>query len=182
MSDPSGIAVDASGNIYISDYIDCRIRKVTTAGIISTIAGIGINGSTGDGGPAASAELNQPMDVLVDGSGNIFVVSLYGGIRKILPNGTITTISDSGSLLFPDQFALQANGYLVIADTADFQVKQLTTSGTLQVLAGNDGYRNSPNGTPAQIAWLESPQDVALDAAGNLTSPTNIWTTAASAK
>ena len=70
---PTGVAVDASGNIYIADYGNNRIRKVTIAGVISTIAGNGTAGYTGDGAAATSAELNRPAGVVVDASGNIFI-------------------------------------------------------------------------------------------------------------
>src|SRR5205085_1476375 len=95
---PSNVAVDAAGNIYIADASNHRIRKINTSGIISTIAGTITSGFSGDGGPATSAEINNPSDVKVDAAGNIYIAD-YGNnrIRKINTLGIISTIAGIGS-------------------------------------------------------------------------------------
>src|ERR1019366_7413550 len=91
LNSPRGIAVDGSGNLYIADWMNHRIRKVNSTGIITTIAGTGQFGFSGDGGPAIPAQLNEPLAVAVDGSGNMFVAdSQNQRIRKISANGIIT--------------------------------------------------------------------------------------------
>jgi len=128
-----GLAVDQAGNLYIADSAFNRIRKVTPDGIISTVAGPGIFGSLGDGGPAVQAQLNSPSAVVVDGGGNLLIAdSGTGRIRKVSPGGTITTIAGSGDdtqttsgdggpainarLSAPASLALDAAGDLFIAD------------------------------------------------------------------
>ena len=92
--DPDGVAVDSAGNIYISDLYNERIRKVNAKGIISTIAGNGTRGYSGDGGPATAAEMYYPGGIAVDGSGNVFFVDFNNNcIRKINTSGIISTFA-----------------------------------------------------------------------------------------
>jgi sugar lactone lactonase YvrE len=94
---PFGIAVDGAGNVYIAEWYNHRVRKVDTSGTITTIAGIGIAGFGGDGGPATNAALNSPEDVAVDSAGNVYIAdSLNNRIRKIDTSGTITTVAGNG--------------------------------------------------------------------------------------
>jgi len=94
---PGQLAVDAHANVYIVDLSNEKVRKVSPAGIISTVAGNGIAASTGDGGPAAQASLHSPRGVAVDGSGNIYISESNGNrIRKISPAGTISTFAGDG--------------------------------------------------------------------------------------
>jgi sugar lactone lactonase YvrE len=95
--DPSGVAVDASGNLFIADSGNSSIRKVTPAGIISTVAGTGIGGFSGDGGPATAAQLWLPTGVSVDAAGNLFIAdSVNNRIRKVTPAGIISTVAGTG--------------------------------------------------------------------------------------
>lgn len=93
LSNPRSIAVDAAGNLFIADTHNHRIRKVNRDGIITTVAGNGTAGSGGDGGPATSAQLNFPQDMTVDASGNLFIADLSDRIRKVTPDGIITTVA-----------------------------------------------------------------------------------------
>ena len=95
--DPQGVAVDASGNLYVADNVNARIRMINTSGIISTVAGTGEKGFSGDDGPATSAALDIPNDVTVDGAGNLFIADLLNDrIRKVDTNGIITTVAGNG--------------------------------------------------------------------------------------
>src|SRR5207244_4239880 len=106
LNNPTGVAVDASGDVFIVDTDNQRIRKVTPAGLISTIAGSGATGSgnggfSGDGGPATSAKLNNPTGVAVDASGDVFIVDTDNQrIRKVTPAGLISTIAGNGTFGF----------------------------------------------------------------------------------
>lgn len=139
---PTGVAADGSGNIYIADTDNARVRKVDTAGVITTVAG---NGCTvygaGDGGPATSASLCGPTAVAVDGSGNLFIAEYTSGlIRRVDPTGTITTIAGgvgntalgdggpatSALLQFPYSLTLGPGGTIYVSDSGNFRVRVLT--------------------------------------------------------
>ena len=98
LNNPQGLAVDALGNLYIADQGNQRIRKVTPAGTINTVAGTGTFGYSGDNGPATSAALENPHAVAVDNAGNLYIADMTNNaIRKVAPNGTITTIAGTGT-------------------------------------------------------------------------------------
>jgi uncharacterized protein (TIGR03437 family) len=102
LSEPRGLGYDSKGNLYIADYLNHRGRKVNSAGTISTFAGTGTGGFSGDGGPAASAQLNGPFELVIDAQDNIFVFELTGRrIRRIAADGTISTIAGGGALFGP---------------------------------------------------------------------------------
>ncbi len=142
---PAGIAFDAAGNLYIADYNNHRIRKVTAAGVISTIAGSdtpnNAGGFAGDNGPAVSAQMNKPYSVCADASGNLFIAE-YGGsrIRRVAVDGTIATIAGNGTPGFsgdggiatsatinqPQGVAVDSAGQVYISDTFNMRVRMLT--------------------------------------------------------
>ena len=138
---PFGICLDAAGNLYIADNENHRIRKVTPGGTISTVAGIGTGGATGDGGPATKAQLNRPYDVKVDSAGDLYIAD-YGNsrIRMVTPDGIIHTIAggsgpgytgDGGGAVGaqinqPTGIALASNGTIYIADSANNVIRLLT--------------------------------------------------------
>src|SRR5579864_7815874 len=98
LSAPSGVAVDAAGNVFIADTFNNRIRKVTADEFISTVAGNGGSDSSGDGGPAIKAALSFPLGVAVDGAGNLFIADSFSNrIRKVTADGNINTVASSGS-------------------------------------------------------------------------------------
>jgi uncharacterized protein (TIGR03437 family) len=180
---PSGVAVDAAGNLFIADTNNCRIRKVTPEGTISTVAGNGTRGYSGDFGPATSAELHFPSGVAVDGAGNLFIGDTNNSrIRKVTPQGTISTVAGSGTAGFkgdggpatlaelyaPNGVAVDDTGDLFIADTTNSRIRIVTPAGTISTVAGNGSYAFNGDGGPATSAALFSPRWVAVDGLGNL--------------
>jgi uncharacterized protein (TIGR03437 family) len=136
---PSGVAVDTAGNIYIADTDNSRVRKVSASGTITTVAGTGVNGSSGDGGPAISAQVNGPTGVAVDSLGNLYIAD-YGNakVRKVDSSGNINTIAGGGSSLgdggpatsaelsFPYGLAVDAAGDIFVGDSLDYRFRKLT--------------------------------------------------------
>jgi len=181
LSYPTGVAVDGAGNLFIADLGKNRVRKVSPSGIIVTVAGNGAKGFSGDGGPAISAELNQPRGVAVDGEGNLFIADAFNfRIRKVSPNGIITTVAGNGTrgvspdggpadqLDFPTRVAVDTAGNLFIADAE--RIRKISRDGIMVTVAGGgfsaDGAPSGDSG-PATSAKV-SPTDAALDSVGNL--------------
>ena len=154
-----------------------RIRKVSASGIITTVAGTGTAGFSGDGGPATAARLNWPDGVAVDASGNLFVADVFNGrIRKVSASGIITTVSGGGSggdggpataagLSFPSGVAVDSFGNLFIADRLHDRIRKVSTSGIITTVAGGG---IGGDGGLATAAVLNEPFGVAVDAMGNL--------------
>jgi trimeric autotransporter adhesin len=183
---PHGVAIDASGNIYIADTNHSRIRMVTkSTGIISTVAGTGSSGYSGDGGLATSAKLNYPYGVAIDASGNIYIADTYNHrIRMVmLSAGIISTVAGTGSygysgdgglatsakLYYPYFVAIDASGNIYIADTNNNRVRMVTLStGIISTVAGNGSSGYSGDGGLATSANLYSLRGVAFDASGNI--------------
>lgn len=171
---PAGLALDEEGNLYIADPENQRIRRVSPAGVITTIAGIGNRGYSGDGGPAVQALLNTPTDVAVDESGNVFIADEGNNcIRHIDPAGVITTLAGQGfgpTLRSPHGIEYAGGGYLLIADTFSSCVRVLEiNSGLHFVVAGREGqFGISGDGGPSTDALLSGPTHITLDGAGNL--------------
>jgi Secretion system C-terminal sorting domain/NHL repeat len=180
---PRGITVDASGNVFFSDYANNRIRKISTSGIITTVAGNGLPGFFGDGGPATDAKLNFAWGVAVDAAGNIYIADqLNCRIRKVNTSGIITTIAGTGIAFFsgdggpaisagiqyPLGLAVDASGNIYIADNGDNRIRMINTSGIISTLAGSPTYGFSGDGGPSTAAQLYYPQGVAVDTGGNI--------------
>ncbi|MGO9538588.1 MAG: HYR domain-containing protein [Limisphaerales bacterium] len=178
---PSGVAVDASGNLFIADTWNNRIREVDPDGIITTVAGNGSYGYSGDGGQATSASLAGPSGVAVDASGNLFIADTYNNvIRKVDNNGIITTVAGGGhyglgdggaatsaSLVQPSGVAVDAFGNLFIADTYNNVIRKVDNNGIITTVAGG-GHYGLGDGGAATNASLVQPSGVAVDASGNL--------------
>jgi trimeric autotransporter adhesin len=180
---PYGIAVDASGNIYIADYNN-RIRVVTRGtGIITTVAGDGTEGYSGDGGQATSTGLTKPSLIAVDTSGNIYIADSYSGrVRMVTKStGIITTVVGDGTrehkgdgglatsagLYNPHGVAVDASGNIYIADS--FRIRMVTKStGIITTVAGYGTQGYSGDGGPATSASLMYLWGVAVDASGNI--------------
>ena len=168
---PMGVALDRSGNLYIADSGSDRLRKVSN-GVITTVAGNGIPGSSGDKGPALNAELSEPTAVAVDPAGNLYVTST-SSVRKI-SSGIITTIAGPGGLtnnlelIAPYGLALDAAGDLFIANTYADCILEISNQPASTVAGSqfNPGYGGDSG--PANRAQLNAPYGVALDSAGNL--------------
>ena len=180
---PFGVAVDSSGNLYIADFGNCRIRKVNPSGIISTVAGNGSYGYGGDGGPATAAVLNYPLDVAVDSIGNLFIADRSNNrIRKVSPSGIITTVAGTGAygysgdsgpatsarLNFPHNVAVDGKGNLFIADTQNNRVRRVDRSGIISTIAGTGYGGYSGDGGQATSAQLAFPYSILVDNSGNL--------------
>ncbi len=176
LAGPSGIALDASGNLYIADGYNNRIRKVSN-GIITTVAGTGDAGFSGDKGTAAGATLRQPSDVAVDSAGRLFIAD-YGNNRiRMVANGTITTVAGTGTPVFsgdlgpaftaglgaPQRLAIDAADNLYLVDGG--RVRKIA-GGQIATIAG--GGTPAGESGPATGAQLLSPQGVAVDGAGNV--------------
>ena len=188
LSFPHGVAVDASGNVYIADSSNKRIRMVSS-GTISTVAGDGVSGYTGDGGLATSARLKDPYGVAVDASGNVYIADTSSHcIRKVTNPGSLGRISTvagngvsgytgdgglatSAKLHFPFCVAVDASGNVYIADSSNHCIRKVTNPGSLgriSTVAGNGVSGYTGDGGLATSAKLHFPYGVAVDASGNV--------------
>jgi sugar lactone lactonase YvrE len=183
---PDGIAVDEAGNLYIADTGNQRVRMVSAAtGIITTIAGTGVHGYSGDGGPATKAELYNPEGLAVDPAGNVYIAEQANNvIRKItVATGILSTIAGTpGSLesfggdgelatkaLFdsPSEVALDGAGNVYVADSGNQRVRKITVStGIIQTVVGNGTHSFTGDGGPATSAGLFGPQGITFDSKG----------------
>src|SRR5436309_12950936 len=171
-----GVAVDGEGNLFIADTSNNRVRKVSSSGIITTVAGNGSPGYSGDGGPAINAQLSGPNSVAVDSAGNLLILDFYNNrIRKVSSSGTITTVSINVELNHPQGIAVDSAGNLFIANTYNLRILKVSSDGIITTVAGNGTYGFSGDGGPAINARLSLPDGVAVDGAGNVyfADPTN---------
>jgi len=183
LNSPSAVALDASGNLYIADTGNHKIRKVTKAtGIIATVAGTGTAGSTGDGGAATLARLDSPEGVSVDASGNIFIADTNNHlIRQFTVGGNIDTVAGKSGggydgegsaknkkLYFPQGIWADTSGNIYVADTNNHRIRKFRVGGDISTVAGIGIAGYSGDGGAATAAQLTSPQGVTVDAANNL--------------
>ena len=168
----AGLAVDSAGNVYIADTSNHRIRKVDTLGKISTVAGVvkGTSGSSGDGGLATNAALCTPTGMAVDSAGNLyFGSSVCGGVRKVDPSGTITTVAKSDLGVMNFDVDVDHAGNLYLATTLiRTQIRKMTPDGNISVIAGTGVRGFSGDGGPAASAQLSEVNGLAVDKAGNV--------------
>ncbi len=185
LGSPTGLALDAAGNLYITDPFYNVVRKVSAAGTITTLAGTGAADYAGDGGPAAAAALNAPMGVTVDMVGNVYVscgptATVSGSVRKIFTTGIISTVAGTGTALpgdggsatkarlsDPRGLAFDSLGNLYIADAGNWRLRRVSTTGIITTVAGNGTFNYSGDGGPAFRAQIY-PAGLALDGGGNL--------------
>ena len=168
LSNPYGVAVDTSGNLFIADTFNNRIRKVNTNGTITTVAGTGTNSYSGDGGAATNASLYCPMGLAVDASGNLFIADTGNyRIRKVGTNGIITTRT-GGIPHSPSAVVVDASGNLIITDGTYGRISRVSTNGVVTTVAGNGTNGYSGDGGAATNAALNHPQGVALDSSASL--------------
>ncbi len=178
---PADVAVDSLGNVYIADAASHRVRRVDLTGQITTIAGTGAYGFSGDGGPATVAQLDGPSAVAVDGLGNVFIADRQNArIRRVDALGTITTIAGTGiadyngddgpaieAAIRPVDLAIDAAGYLYFADDS-YRVRRIDPAGIVRTFAGTGIPGDGGDDGPATQAMLLRPSSVAIDALGRL--------------
>jgi streptogramin lyase len=174
---PLSVAVDGSGNLYVADYGNNLVRKITPAGLVSTLAGSGATGA--DNGNGNTATFNLPESVAVDAAGNVYVADNGNNlIRKITPAGTVTTLAGSGgagnangtgnaaSFNSPFGIAVDAGGNVYVADAGNNLVRKITPAGSVSTFAGS-GKKGTGNAT-GTAASFNTPSGVVVDAAGNV--------------
>jgi len=180
------IALDLAGNIYFSTWMDHRIRKISaTTGIISTVAGTGVLGFSGDGGPATLATFNRTSGLAVDDTGNIYIADSYNNrVRKVNTSGIINTIAghglyggstgdgglaDTATLDYPHDVAIDTLGNLYVTEynTSAHRIRKINSSGFISTIAGLSG-GFSGDGGPASAAALTYPRGIVCDNAGNV--------------
>jgi NHL repeat len=192
LDQPTALARDKAGDVFIADTLDNVVREITPDGVIHLIAGNGTEGNRGEfGGPAVRAELDSPQGVAVNARGDVFIADTYNNIvRAVSPRGLISTVAGNGNpgyrgdngpawraeLSFPTGLAVDSLGNLYIADSGNNVVRRVSTTGVITTVAGNvaadqasgglGGF--SGDGGPATGARLNAPQGVALDQTGDL--------------
>jgi hypothetical protein len=182
LNNPHGIVFDKRGNLFFSDASNHRIRRIDTAGIITTVAGTGIYGFSGDGLSATTAQLYFPTGIVIDTFGNIYVADNFNNrIRKINTLGIITTIAGNGvgsyigdeipataAQFSPGYIKFDSVGNLFISDEGNRRVYEITTDDTFRLVAGNGTMTNGGDNGLATAAGIYKPSGIALDSCGNL--------------
>ncbi|HVQ87941.1 MAG TPA: hypothetical protein VMT88_07150 [Actinomycetes bacterium] len=182
-SEAWGVAIDSSDNVYVVDTDLDSVRKIAPTGVVTTVAGTGVAGSTGDGGPATSAKLNLPSRVAVGPDGSLYIAdSGNNKIRRVSPGGTISTVAGTGiagysgdggqatsaKLNNPYDVTVAGN-YLYIADRNNARIRKVDlTTGVISTVAGTGVSGFSGDEGPATAARIADPRSVAVDTAGNL--------------
>jgi sugar lactone lactonase YvrE len=180
-----GLAIDAEDNLYIGDYGNSRIRKVSPSGTITTAAGNGKFSYSGDGGPATQASFNGPATIAADASGNLYFTDFYNrAVRRVSPNGIINTVAGRGKpadglgdggpatqalLKSPAGVAVDAAGNVFISDFTTHRVRRVSPTGIITTIAGGGSPTDGlGDGALATKASLKLPRGLAVDAGGNL--------------
>ena len=176
------LAFDQKGNYYIADGDNLMIMRVGPDGVLSVVAGTGINFSAGDGGLAINACITTPVAIAVDGQGNLYIGEIANFIRKVTPDGIITTIAGDGEAGFSGDggpaadaefntiagLAVDAAGNLFVADRGNNRIRKITPDGMITTIAGTGAPGIAGDNGPATAAQLDSPSRIALDSSGNL--------------
>ena len=182
MMDPEGLAVDSSGNVYFADCDNNAIRRVNTAGVISTVAGGSFDN---DGQPASAAYFNQPQSVVVDAAGDVFIADCYGQRMREINHvtGIVSTVAGTGilgysgdggqataaQLSFPHAITLDGAGNLYIADSSNDRIRKVNLStGVITTVAGDGSGSFSGDGGAATAAGIDYPEALTVDAAGDI--------------
>ena len=180
---PQSASFDGKGDLYIADTDNNRIRMVTPDGIITTVAGNGAAGFSGDGGPAANASLNSPLVVVSDFSGTLYIGDGNNNrVRRVTPDGIISTWAGNGTVGWTgdsglaskaalndiEDMALDSKGNLYLAEFGSNVIRKVDSTGVITLFAGDGQARFAGDGGPALKASLYSPGGLAVDASGNL--------------
>jgi sugar lactone lactonase YvrE len=179
---PARVMPDGSGNVYIVDEDNMRVRKVNSSGVIKTVAGNGTGGFSGDGGQATAAEILRPYGMGLDASGNLYIADTQNGcVRKVNSSGVISTIAGNATTGFsgdngpataaelnnPSAIAFDPAGNMYIADAGNNRIRMVNTAGIITTVAGNGTGAFSGDGGQATVAEIKTPRDVAY-VSGNL--------------
>ena len=181
LANPSAVAYDAAGDLFLADANNHVVREVSAAGVITTVAGTGVEGYSGDGGAATSAQLDTPTGVAVDSSGNIFIADSHNHRIREVSGGNIATIAGTGvagfsgdgstakaaQLSLPSGVAVDTTGNVYIADTNNHRIRKIS-GGNISTIAGDGEELFAGDGGTATAAALDSPTGVAVDASGNV--------------
>ncbi len=183
LTSASDVALDASGNAYIADWANHRVRRVSRSGVITTFAGDGEDGYSGDGGRATAAALRYPSNIALDTAGNVYIASyLNFRIRKVGIDGTISTVAGNGtvgytgdggpatsaSIGYTGGLAVDRSGNLFIADNGAHRVRKVDSGGNISTVVGTGEEGFGGDGGPAIAAQLKYPNGLTVDDAGNL--------------
>ncbi len=183
LSLPTGLAADGAGGVFVADRQGHVVHQVDHGGSITTVTGTGEAGSAGDGGPARQAALRSPNDVAVDALGNLYIADSWNHrIRRIDPNGIITTVAGTGEagfggdggsavearLSLPFAVAVDRSGNLYIADFGNRRIRKVDRSGVITTVAGSGQRGSEGDGGPATRAELSPPTGIAVDAGGSV--------------
>lgn len=179
--DPNGVCADRHGNIIIADMANNRLRRVDVSGIITTVAGTGVNGHSGDGGPATNAKIGMPESVCTDTLGNIYFAEYSTGyIRKVDAAGIISTIGGGGmsmaenvpatsAMIAAQDLVVDYMGNVYFTESGSFaKVRKINLAGNISTLAGNGTLGHSGDGGPATAAQLGAPLGITIDNVGNI--------------
>ena len=180
---PRGMAFDGKGNLFLADADNHRIRRVSPGGTVTTVAGTGVAGFGGDGGPATAAQLNSPFAVAVDPSGNLLIAdSNNNRVRRVDASGMIATVAGTGpaafggdggpatsaQLSFPRSIAFDRAGAMLVVDTHNNRVRKIDGPGTITTIAGDGVVGFGGDGGPATAAHLSDPYGVAVGPRGDI--------------
>ncbi len=180
LNEPYDVVSDAQGNLYVADYLNCVVRKITPTGTISTVAGNGMCGNSGIGGPATAASISNPAGLAVDGNGNLYIADRNNcRVLVVPPNGTIGVKAGNGvcgysgdggpavnaSLTQVEGLAVDSAGDLFIADANNCVVREVNTVGDIYTVAGDGVCGFGGDGGPADSASLLGPEGVTFNAA-----------------
>lgn len=186
---PNHLVADRSGNLFIADTANHRVRKISNQGVITTIAGTGKSGFSGDGGPALGAKLGAPAAIAIDAEGNVYIAEFFNHrIRKITTGGTITTIAGNGTPEYngdgqpaiesqigePTGVAVDRAGYVYISDQVNMRVRVVTPSGLMHTVAGTGNRGHTGDGGPSEKAQTSNPDIIAFGPHGNLFIPDHL--------
>ncbi|MBI4882640.1 MAG: hypothetical protein HY826_01140 [Actinobacteria bacterium] len=173
---PYGVAIDANNNLYVSDSGTSRIRKITPAGVVTTLAGGGAGAGSADGA-AGVAQFNLPTGLAVDGAGNVYVADLNNDrIRKVTPAGVVSTLAGStggftdgtgAAAQFNDPYgvAVDGAGNILVADTLNRVIRKVTAAGVVTTFAGATNGFVDGVGTAARFGFVNG---IAIDSAGTI--------------